>query len=129
MSNKHIYIFAFVVLLLVVLVYYVLSPEKYDPFFPKCPVHMGLGIYCTGCGSQRALHDLFHLRIADAFSHNFLLIPSLLLIVFHWVVKVWYPEKKTFLQNRKAPLIILGVFILFTILRNIDRPPFNYLAP
>ena len=111
------------------LLYFFFSPEKFDSFFPKCPIYQTLGIYCTGCGSQRALHDLFHLRIAEAVSHNLLLIPSLLLIGYHAVVKAFYPTKKSFLEKRKAPVIILGALILFTILRNLALEPFHYLAP
>ena len=35
-----------------------------NAFFPKCMVYSATGLYCPGCGTQRALHHLLHARIA-----------------------------------------------------------------
>jgi hypothetical protein len=112
---------------LAILLYFWFSPEEHTALFPKCPVYSGLGIYCTGCGSQRALHDMFHLRIGQAISHNALLIPSLLLIGYHFMMR--FLGKTSILQKRNVPLLILVVVVLFTVLRNIDVGFLRYLAP
>ncbi|NKI32867.1 DUF2752 domain-containing protein [Muricauda sp. DJ-13] len=98
-------------------------------FFPKCPIHDHLGIYCSGCGSQRAIHDLLHLRIYDAVSHNLLLIPALITIAIELSMRFFYPHKKSIFYYKYTPLIVLGIIVIFMILRNIDQSPFNWLAP
>ena len=39
----------------------------------RCPFYALTGLYCPGCGTCRALADVFHGRFAEAFSHNMLL--------------------------------------------------------
>ncbi len=90
---------------------------------------MGLGIHCSGCGSQRAIHDLMHLRIGEAFSHNLLLIPALVLIGIEFVMRIAYPSKRSLFYYPKTPIIIGIVILLFTVLRNINTYPFTLLAP
>lgn len=121
-------IFLGVLLFLTVLLYFLLDPNG-QIFFPKCPIYQHLGIYCSGCGSQRAIHDLLHFRIGDAVSHNLLLLPALFLILFEFGMRLLNPEKKSIFYYRKTPFIILIVLILFTVLRNIKIYPFEYLAP
>ncbi len=113
---------------LAVLLYFSLNPEK-GLFFPKCPIHHTMGIYCSGCGSQRAIHDLLHLRIAEAISHNLLLIPALLVIAQHILVKFGVLKGRSVLSYRYAPLVILGIILLFMLLRNLRFYPFDLLAP
>lgn len=114
--------------ILAVLLYFSYNPEK-GLLFPKCPFHEYLGIYCSGCGSQRAIHDLLHFRIGEAVSHNVLLLPALFLIVQHMVVKFGFLKGRSLIDYRYAPLVILFVVLLFMLLRNLNVFPFNYLAP
>lgn len=111
-----------------ILLYFFFNPDD-GLFFPKCPFYQYAGIYCSGCGSQRAIHDLLHLRIGKAMDHNLLLFPALLVIVQHLLVKFSYLNGKSFLNYRYAPLIVLVVVLLFMFLRNLEIPPFQYLAP
>ena len=113
---------------LTVLLYFSLNLEN-GLFFPKCPVHHTMGIYCSGCGSQRAIHDLLHLRIGESISHNLLLIPAILVIAQHTLVKFQVLKGKSFLSRRYSPLIVLGIVLLFMLLRNLPFYPFNVLAP
>ncbi|PRX54147.1 uncharacterized protein DUF2752 [Flagellimonas meridianipacifica] len=107
------------------------NPEKTETryFFPKCPVKEHLGIYCSGCGSQRAVHDLLHFRIKDVFSHNFLFLPFLLLVFQHVLAKNKLGFSKSLIDYRHAPILILFVIVGFMVLRNIKGYPFEYLAP
>ena len=41
-----------------------------------CPTYQLLGVYCPGCGSLRALHDLAIGRWAEAVAHNALVVPA-----------------------------------------------------
>ncbi|MBK8500480.1 MAG: DUF2752 domain-containing protein [Flavobacteriales bacterium] len=71
---------------LVVLWYY--DPEQSLPYLP-CPFHWLTGLYCPGCGSQRALHDLLHGRLGDAFGHNAALICAGPLLGLQWGIGRW----------------------------------------
>ena len=112
--------------------YFIYDPSNYD-FFPKCPILETTGIYCAGCGSQRAFHSLVHLDIAGVFAHNFLFRPALILVGHHYFLRFKEmrdgKQRKLPLYHPKAPLIIFGVILVFWVLRNIDAYPFNLLAP
>lgn len=106
--------------------YFFFNPTNYD-FFPDCPFYSLTGAYCPGCGSQRAIHDLFHLDFLGALNHNAILILTLFLGGGLFL----YSRKKfnDLLYHPKSPWIIFGIITLFWILRNIDVHPFHHLAP
>ena len=109
----------------------------YDPgipgVFPGCPFYSITGLYCTGCGSQRALHDLLHMDLAGAMQHNLLFIPALLLAAYHLTLKILNSITATtydsIIYHTKTPRRILIVILVFTVLRNIHSYPFSELAP
>lgn len=111
-----------------ILLYFSFNPEK-GLLFPKCPFHEYLGIYCSGCGSQRAVHDLLHFRIGDAISHNILLLPAMFVLVHHAGVKFGAIKGRSVLDRRYAPMILLAIVLIFMLLRNLKMYPFEYLAP
>jgi len=41
------------------LVLFLFDPSQYH-FYPRCVMYTTTGLLCPGCGSQRALHHLFH---------------------------------------------------------------------
>ena len=53
------------------------------PIYPVCLFHRVTGLDCPGCGSLRALHELFHGNFAAALRFNAFLILSL--PVFAWL--------------------------------------------
>lgn len=104
-------------------IYYIFSPEE-SRFFPQCPFHMLTGYDCPGCGSQRALHHLLHLRLLKAFLSN----PLLIILIPYLVISLWfeyfggkekYPRARKILFGRNAIYIILAAIILFWIGRNV----------
>ena len=123
MKKKYKFIVEILVLLLVSL-YYFFNPTVSN-FFPKCPFHTITGLYCPGCGSQRAIHDLMHLNIFEAINHN-----ALMFFAFTFGIGLYLYSKKKFydlIYHPKSPLIIFGIIFLFGVLRNLDR--FHFLAP
>src|SRR5882762_3500779 len=46
-------------------------------FYPVCQFYKTTGLLCPGCGSLRALHNLLHGHLAEAFRFNQLLFLSL----------------------------------------------------
>ena len=112
--------------------FFFLDPAKHT-IFPRCVFNSLTGYYCPGCGSQRAIHSLLHLDFAGVVSYNFLFIPAFLIILYHYLHPVFNRFLGLKLPNvfyfRSTPWIILGVVILFWILRNIPVYPFSVLAP
>lgn len=112
--------------------FFLVNPEK-GGIFPECIFHSATGYYCPGCGSQRAFHSFLHLDFMGVIRHNILFLPGgalvtygILLPVVNRLFRKSYPN---FLYNKRVPLIILIVIVLFGILRNLPFPPFLMLAP
>ena len=116
----------------VAVLFFVLDPEK-NTLFPKCMFHSLTGVYCPGCGSQRALHSLLHLDFAGVINYNFLFLPAALVILYHYTHPLFNRIFKWNLPNvfykKRTPWIILSVVILFWIARNLPWQPFCELAP
>lgn len=118
------------VIVLTITAYYFYSPSL--GFLPnmQCLFNKTTGLYCPGCGGQRAFHALLHGRIATAAQNNlliFIVLPMIGIKLFEELSgkKVFPP---TF-YSRKIMLPIFLFVLLFTILRNIPVEPFNYLVP
>jgi len=97
--------------------------------YPPCPTHYLTNFSCPGCGSLRALHNLLHGNIKEAFFFNPLMVMVLpfltvwfLLYVLKSIFAVKLPEVK--LKPAIWWLIISGI-ILFMILRNLSFYPFT----
>lgn len=61
------------------------DPYARGTLLPPCPLHSLTGLYCPGCGSTRAFHELLHGHLAAALHCNpftVLTVPPLLLILF-----------------------------------------------
>ena len=101
--------------------------------FPKCPVYGVTGIYCPGCGSQRAAHQILNGNIIEGLRHNYLI--GLLGLVLSYQVFMFIMNNLlqkgivNLLHKSKVTLGILVIVILFWILRNINLFPFTELAP
>jgi hypothetical protein len=90
--------------------------------FPPCPLHVITGLYCPGCGSLRALHQLLHGNIAGALALNPLMVlslPVLALLVFRrsWSYKAY------------LPWCVLLILVSYGVLRNVPLWPFVLLRP
>lgn len=98
-----------------------LNPED-NRLFPPCPFHYATGYYCPGCGSLRAIHNLFHGRIVEALSLNPLMvlsIPIILLMLLRpsWAYKPW------------VPWACVAILVCYGIARNLPMWPCLLLAP
>lgn len=107
----------------------------YDPsvaaFFPPCPFHWLTGLYCPGCGSQRAFHALLHGRLLEAASDNLLALLFLPLLVYGAVVYAATAGTRgpvLFYRPWFGRLVLLAV-ITFGLLRNLPWLAFHWLAP
>ena len=114
------------------IVFYFLNPVEYV-IFPKCIFHSVTGYHCPGCGSQRAIHSLLHLNLAGVVGNNFLFLPAVLLIIYHYMHSFLNTKFKWKLPNifyyKSTPWVLFVIVILFWILRNLPFYPFTILAP
>jgi hypothetical protein len=112
--------------------FFVLDPAEHS-LFPRCIFYSLSGYYCPGCGSQRAIHSLLHLNIPGVVQNNVLFLPAVLTIAYHFLHSVlnrlfnWRLPNIFYLKN--TPWIILGIILLFWLLRNLPVYPFSVLAP
>ena len=91
--------------------------------FPPCPLHRYTGLWCPGCGTTRALHQLLHGNVAAAFRFNPLAITLLPVIGYLCVRREDNVLKPVWIWT------LLGVVVAFGVLRNIPVYPFTLLAP
>lgn len=64
---------------------YSFDPATTTGFLP-CPFRTITNWLCPGCGSQRAMHDLLHGNIANAFQQNAALVIAIPLLGIQWAV-------------------------------------------
>lgn len=121
LKQKYFWIgFAFLVVLLGY--YFFWSPETKPYLFLKCPLYEVTGYQCPGCGSQRALHELLHGRMADAFQRNALFVmglPYAGLLVFTGIQKERHPKLFIFLRSPMLIVFLILMSIIFGIVRNL----------
>ena len=129
-SKKKQFFFYFILGSGLVAIYSAFAPESIS-LFPSCPFHSITGLYCPGCGSQRAIHDLLHANFLAAISHNPLIVIGIATGLYKAILWFKYPDSKAapnnLLYHKNTPWAILILVISFWILRNI--PGFSFLQP
>lgn len=130
--NKYLNYVLLIIITGLAVLFFALDPAKHT-VFPKCIFNSITGYYCPGCGSQRAVHSLLHLDLAGVVGYNFLFIPGLLLVLFHYsrpLLNRWLGWKlPNIFYFKSTPWIILAVVLVFFVLRNLPYYPFSVLAP
>ncbi|TJY34062.1 DUF2752 domain-containing protein [Pontimicrobium aquaticum] len=115
------------------LAFYVFWNPSETNMFPKCPVYAVTGIYCPGCGSQRAAHQILNGNLIEGLRHNYLIaLLGLVLLyqAFMFIINnVLNKGITNLLHQSKVTMSILVIIILFWVLRNINLFPFTELAP
>ncbi len=132
-SNRIKILFISTAVLILLLLYFFVFPV-YAKYFPKCIFHSLTGLYCPGCGSQRAIASLLHGKIIKAFHFNILLVISLPFIIYAATISVinMFSESKKRLLFFYSPIFsktVVVIVLLFWITRNIPFYPFNLLSP
>jgi hypothetical protein len=128
------YLIAIAVLLAPLLLYFY---GKHDPeipgLFPPCPFHSLTGLFCPGCGSQRASHDLIHGDLLGGLSHNPLLIAVILVFAFeigrYLILRFKHKPCRSLFTYPWFSKTLLIVVLSFWIARNLPWAPFQVLAP
>ena len=118
------YFLGVIIFSIMVLIYYFFNPSNYI-LFPKCPFFALTGLKCPGCGSQRAIHSLLHLKISEAFEFNaFLLIslPIIFVLLFVEFYKLKFPMFYSKINNS----CFIGVYFIVTIFWWLLRNMYNW---
>ena len=111
-----------VIILLITGYYFFLNPYEQEYFFISCPFYKITGYQCSGCGSQRAFHEILHLNFEEAFRQNALVliaIPYFSLIFFTSFYQEKFAKLRQLLIGKKTILILFFIVILFGIFRNL----------
>lgn len=118
--------------ILMLSLYFFIDPST-TAFFPKCPFLSLTGIYCPGCGSQRAIHHILQGHILTGIRHNYMFLLVIVVLSYQAIIFIINKlGKKTYnnlLHKSKTTYTILVLVILFWIMRNIPYFPFMELAP
>ena len=109
----------------------------FDPatsgIFPPCPLHYLTGLYCPGCGSLRALHQLLHGNLHEAWALN-----PLTVVLLPFLAYGLASEIRLAIHGKRLPewqlsgrsiYMLFAVIVLFGIARNLPIYPFDLLAP
>lgn len=134
MNRNILQIFIVVTAVVILSLLYFFYPATNTSFHPKCLFHEITGLYCPGCGSQRAVSALLHGHFMQAIDYNILMVLCIPVILYSAFVFTWntFSTKKlkqTFLYSTVFVKSLLLVVIAFWILRNMPVAPFNWLAP
>lgn len=116
-------------LLLIILIF---DPAE-SQIFPPCPFHKITHLYCPGCGSLRACHQILHGNFLQAFRFNPLMIFFAIGIGFYLTAVCISPKTTRYFNNFstkiRLPLTVLIIIVSYWFLRNLPMYPFTMLSP
>ena len=111
---------------------YLLDPETSD-LYPPCPFLALTGLYCPGCGTLRALHQLTRGHPLAALDLNPLMMLLLPFIAYffasHALLAVTGRPLRTFFVRPALIWALLAGILAYWFLRNVPAYPFVLLAP
>ena len=109
--------------LLVVAVYR--DPSVLTTFPPPCIFRKATGIYCPGCGSTRALRALFAGDFLAALRYN----PFSVAVIFALPALLVLRRPRFRALYYRLAVVVCAVVLVFTVLRNVPHPTFDFLRP
>ena len=111
---------------------FVIDPASSN-LYPSCPFNALTGLYCPGCGTLRASHELLHLNPAAALRLNPVAVVSLPFLAYAFVSHAMLGIRGRELPGVFVPprwiWTLLGTVLAFWVLRNIGLYPFSLMAP
>ena len=106
--------------------------KRYNPPL-FCRFYRLTGLYCPGCGTCRALEDIFRGNFSEAFSHNMLVfilgIPALPVLIYEYFRVFVFTSLPPVIVPRGVYSAIVVLVLAFWILRNIPLQIFSFLVP
>ena len=109
----------------------------FDPtqnaLFPACPLYKTTGFACPGCGLTRGFHALVHGDVITALDFNALIPMFLLIFGYFFASLLSLAIRGRGIVQLERNLIFLwvlvGILLLFGVLRNLPFYPFSVLFP
>ena len=98
--------------------------------YPVCPLNAVTGLYCPGCGTLRALHQLLHGHLGRSAAFNPLTVLAVPFVAYHFLA--WLLPSlgwRRVAPSGRATWALLAVVVAFGVLRNLPWAPFDALAP
>jgi hypothetical protein len=134
LGKKFITIIVISTTVLLSIVLYLSVYPLYGEYFPKCFFYTFTGLYCPGCGTQRAIVALLHGDILKALRENFLAVSAFPFLIYSFVILCLKTFSGKHLDSKifYSPLfvkIVLIMVITFAVIRNIPVYPFTFLTP
>ncbi len=113
-------------------VLFFLDPATHG-FYPQCLFHRLTGLDCPGCGGLRAMHQLLHGHVGQAFYLNALVVLGLPLVAGLAAREMWRwarggPPPRWLIRPTWL-WVLLTVLVIFGVLRNLPVPALARLAP
>ena len=100
---------------------------------PPCLIFTFTGLYCPGCGSLRALHQLLNGNIMNAFWLNPLIFLSIPFVAFVFLIlrskKLHSKFLRSNLHRNIGILFCFAIVIPYWVLRNTNIEPFAFPNP
>lgn len=118
-------------ILTVVLLGFFLFDPAASRFALPCYFHRWTGLYCPGCGGQRAVHALLHGHVMQAAGFNLLLVGGGVVLCAVAVVRGFRPAWRARLwpPGPWALGTAVVVCVVFGVLRNLPGTLCSWLAP
>ena len=122
-SHQTLRIVILVMILLGVIILVTVDPSK-SPWLPKCPIWLATGLYCPGCGSQRAAHALFTGHFAEVFRFNLYLLfagPYLAALIIERLLLTGKLQQRCriILEHKYTIYFYLATYCIWFVVRNI----------
>ena len=109
---------------------YAVDPNQ-PGHYPTCPFLAVTGLYCPGCGSLRAVHDLLHGDVPGALARNplaVLAVPYLVVALVTWVMRrTGHPAPRSTQLPAWTIWALLALVLAFGVARNL--PGAAWLSP
>lgn len=111
------------------IVFYFYNPSSGISVFPSCPFKTLSGYNCPGCGSQRAIHQLLHGNLVEAFYLNPLLVLSIPIILYGLGTRAYNylfdtSHRVEFFYSKLFIYSYFGIAIVYWVVRNLSIYPF-----
>ncbi len=119
------------ILLAGVSILFFFNPDRCG-FYPVCLFHQTTGLFCPGCGSLRALHQLLHGHVGAAFHFNALLVlamPMLFALALRLVIRRYRNQPSAITIRPEWLWWGFAVVLVFGIVRNLPLSDLAWLGP
>jgi hypothetical protein len=98
---------------------------------PNCIIKLTTGFDCPGCGGTRAFYYLMHGNVLAAARSHLVLVfaaPYLVYMYVAWAAGAMFSWRLPVLRpSPRAISVFLGVWLAFSVLRNVPWAPFTWL--